>query len=279
MKVRIGVGAGADSGDPEWLDGLVAGLEARGFDSLWLSEVLTAPMADPLVGLAFAAARVRRLKLGTTMVLPGRNPVRLAKQLATLDRLSGGRLLVTFVVGLNRPAELRALGVDGARRSAQLDELMPLLRRLWSEDHVDHAGPTWTLEDVSVHPRPVQQPLEMWLGGTAPAATERAGRLADGWLPSLCEPAAGRAISPEHFGVSIGYSREPLDPARLGRLSGSARRVDPGLVPVGLGALRTLIERYVDVGLSKFVVRPLLPPASWADELDALADAVGDLQT
>jgi alkanesulfonate monooxygenase SsuD/methylene tetrahydromethanopterin reductase-like flavin-dependent oxidoreductase (luciferase family) len=100
MKVRIGIGTGAASASPVELGAVVDAIEDLGFDSLWLSEVLTAPSVDPMVGLAWAAARRPTLKLGTTMLLPGRNVVRLAKQLAALDVLSGGRLLVTFVPGL-----------------------------------------------------------------------------------------------------------------------------------------------------------------------------------
>ncbi|HEY2562464.1 MAG TPA: LLM class flavin-dependent oxidoreductase, partial [Acidimicrobiales bacterium] len=98
MKVRIGVSVGVGAtADVGVLGQLVDDLDELDFDSLWLPEVLTAPALDPLVALAFAAAHNPRLKLGTTMLLPGRNPVRLAKELATLDMLSGGRLLVTFV--------------------------------------------------------------------------------------------------------------------------------------------------------------------------------------
>lgn len=294
MKIRVGVGAGAEVPAGAALGELVDLLEERRFDSLWLSEVLTAPVPDPLAGLAFAAGRVRHLKLGTTMVLPGRNPVRLAKQLATLDQLSEGRLLVTFVLGLNRPGELAALGVDAGDRGRQVDELLPLLRRLWAEPAVDHDGDGWHLRQVGVEPKPAQQPLEAWLGGSVRSALVRTGRLADGWLPSLCTPAecaagrlvveesaaaAGRSISPEHFGVSVGYSDAPL-PAGFERRLGSGRRpVDPAVVPVGMDALRGLLEQYIAVGFSKFVVRPVVAPARWADELDRLASAVGDLQT
>ena len=140
----------------------------------------------------------------------------------------------------------------------------------------------------------MQQPLEVWLGGTVPAALERCGRLSDGWLPSLCTPEeaaagrvviedaaakAGRSISPEHFGMSIGYARaahrsrhrahDGRAPAALGRAhaGGAARRC------------AQLIERFIAVGFSKFVVRPIAPPASWRAELETLAAAVGDLQT
>ena len=96
MKVRIGMGLGTQTlaGDGERFAGFVDALEERGFDSLWLSERLTGPAPDPLMALAVAAGRTRKLKLGTSvLVVPGRNPVVLAKELASLDRLSGGRLL------------------------------------------------------------------------------------------------------------------------------------------------------------------------------------------
>ena len=188
MKIRIGVGAGNTASTPDALAELVTGLDDLGFDSLWLSEVLTAPVLDPVVGLAWAAANNPRLKLGTTMLLPGRHVVRLAKQLASLDVLSRGRLLVTLVPGLTYPPERDAVGVDPKRRGAFIDEALPLLRRLWAGETVSHDGPAGSFRDVKLSPLPVQQPLEVWLGGTVPAALERCGRLSDGWLPSLCTP-------------------------------------------------------------------------------------------
>src|SRR4029077_5857323 len=110
MKIRIGVGAAGASSTPDALAELVTGLDDLGFDSLWLSEVLTGPVIDPVVGLAWAAASNPRVKLGTTMLLPGRNVLRLAKQLASLDVLCRGRLLVTLVPGLTYPPERGALG-------------------------------------------------------------------------------------------------------------------------------------------------------------------------
>jgi probable F420-dependent oxidoreductase len=197
MKIRIGVGTGGGFASAETLLELVAGLDALGFDSLWLSEVLTGPVVDPLIGLAWAAASNPRLKIGTTALLPGRNVLRLAKQLASLDRLSGGRLLVTLVPGLTYAPERLAIGVEPKQRGAVIDDAMPLLRRLWAGETVSHEGPAGRFHDVRLSPLPLQQPLEMWLGGTAPAALERCGRLSDGWLPSLCTPeeaASGRHV-------------------------------------------------------------------------------------
>src|SRR5207245_195949 len=179
MKIRIGVGAGGASSSPEALAELVAGLDQLGFDSLWLSEVLTGPVPDPVVGLSWAAASNPRLKLGTTMLLPGRNVVRLAKQLASLDVLCKGRLLVTLVPGLTYEPERDAIGVEPKQRGAFIDEALPLLRRLWAGETVSHDGAVGSFRDVKLSPLPVQQPLEVWLGGTAsPIARAHARGLA-----------------------------------------------------------------------------------------------------
>jgi probable F420-dependent oxidoreductase len=297
MKVRIGVGTGGAAASAEGLGGIVDAIDDLGFDSLWLSEVLTGTPLDPTVGLAWAAARRARPKLGTTMLLPGTNVVRLAKQLATLDALSEGRLLVTFVPGLTQEPESSAIGVPPKARGRAIEEAVPILRALWAGETVTHHGVVGDFDDVTLTPRPVQQPLEFWFGGIARASLERCGRLSDGWLPSLCTPdeaaegkrviddaaaGAGRTISPEHFGVSVGYARDPLAPDAIARIA-SRRRDDrhavEELVPVGPAALRALLERFLDVGFSKFVLRPLVAPTSWRAELEELADAVGDLQT
>jgi len=302
VKVRIGIGTGTSVMSGDELGHIVEDVESTGFDSLWWSDVLTVPGDDPLAAMAYAAGHGQRLKIGTTMVLPGRNPVRLAKQLATLDRLSGGRLLVTFVLGLRLAAELDAMGVRAGDRGRQLDEVLPLLRRLWTEDGVDHVGESWNLHGVTVEPKPLQHPFDVWLGGSAPGALRRVGTLGDGWLPALCTPEeaaagrrviedaaaeAGRRIDPEHFGVSIGYTRGDAPEQLLRRVA--ARRPGAGsspdttevrdLVPDGVDGLRRLIGKFLDVGFSKFVVRPVTTPTSFREELKELADGVLDLQT
>lgn len=294
MKIRIGVGVGGAAGTDEFAD-IVCEMERCGFDSLWLSEVLSTPVIDPLAGLAFAAGTVRKLKLGTTMLVPGRNPVRLAKELATIDRLSGGRLLVVLVPGLGESLELQAMGVPLRERGGWLDEVVPLLRRFWTEDAVVHHGQRFDYEGLTVRPRPFQEPLDLWLGGTAPSALRRAGRIGDGWLPSLLTPAeaaegrraieqaaadAGREVEDEHFGVSLGYARERISERQLAQIARRRPGITPEtLMPIGLDGLRQRLRELTDVGFSKFVVRPSDPPASMRDELRALAEAVLPLQT
>src|SRR5262244_4216169 len=262
MKVRIGVGAAGAAANPDALAELVESIDAFAFDSLWLSEVLTGPVIDPVVGLAWAGGIHPRVKLGTTMLLPGRNVIRLAKQLASLDVLCRGRLLVTLVPGLTYSPEREAIGVDVKRRGAVIDEALPLLRRLWAGETVSHEGAVGTLQNVRLSPLPIQQPLEVWLGGTAPAALERCGRLSDGWLPSQCTPEeaaagrvvidevaakTGRSISSEHFGMSIGYTRAPIDPA-MARTMTARRPRSVELTPIGLPAVREKLQRFIDVG-------------------------------
>lgn len=293
MKVRIGIGLGGVAGTT--LEEVVDELARLGFDSIWLPEILTAPGYDPLAALAFLAGRRPGTKLGTTMLLPGRNLVRLAKQLATVDRLSGGNLLVTFVPGLAHGPERDAVGVDVAVRSTAIEEALPVVRRLLSGETVSHDGAAGSFTDVAVSPLPAQQPLDLWLGGTAPRSLELCGRLGDGWLPARCTPRtaeagrgvidkaaerARRTISPEHFGVSIAYARRPLDELDPRVLRAPAHGPSPAeLIPVGLEALRERVLAFIGVGFSKFVVRPIEPVTSWPGELGELADALLDLQS
>ncbi len=288
MKVRFAVSPGvlADGGQfAELLDGL----EQRGFDTVWLSDVPLGRGLDPLPGLGFAAARTRRLKLGANLVPLGRNTVLLAKQLAQLDLLSTGRLLLALVPGLGDPAERAALGVGGRDRGEALERAMAELRELWAGGAVDGAR---------IDAAPLQDPLELWLGGHGPRALARAGRFADGWLGSALTPAeagaarrqieaaaaaAGRVVDPEHFGLSIPYARSEPEPEQLARLA--ARRPELGghalasLLPTGAAELRRLIADLAGEGLSKFVLRPSGAGALDAAELDWLADVVLDLQT
>ena len=297
MKIRIGISAGGEDLGPEAMVALAQGIIGTGFDSLWLPEILTRPGPDPLVGLAWVAGGCPGLKVGTTMLLPGRNLVWLAKAVATLDVLSGGHFLLTFVPGLAVGGERSAIGISSAARSEQMEDALPVLRRLWAGEVVSHEGPAGSFVDVSVSPRPAQDPFDVWLGGNIPAALDRCGRLADGWLPAFCTPADaaagkavidrvaeehGRAISPEHFGVSLAYAPDGTDLRAL-ESSPLARRARgrplDEIIPVGRGSLRSKLEQFLDVGFSKFVVRPMAPPGEWQGELEQLADAVGDLQT
>jgi probable F420-dependent oxidoreductase len=295
MKIRFAVGPHAGFLSGAEMIAFAEAVETAGFDGLWLSDLPVASVLDPLLGLALAAGRTQRLHLGANLVPLGRNPFLLAKALAQLDQLSGGRLLLSFVTGLGQPGERHALGLDGARRGDVLEEVLGLMRSWWAGKAVDHRSERWTFDHLSAPAQPLQDPLEVWLGGRGPQALDRVGRIADGWLgaqltPVEADPArrtiqeaahrAGREVDPEHFGMSIPYARVAPDAALLAPLSARRPGVDPlAFVPVGRSGLRALIERYIDAGLSKFVVRPLSPVDSWATEAAWLGDAVLDLQT
>lgn len=300
MKVRIGFGLGTRSRyHDERLGVLVDALERLRFDSLWLSERIGSDAPDPVVGMAYAAGRTTRLKFGTSvLVLPGRNPALLAKELATLDQLSGGRLLPAFGLGAVDPHEQQAFGVDRSERAAWFDEALPLVRRFWTEEAVTHHGDRFRYDAVRVLPKPRQSPPDVWLGGLAPSELRRVGRLGDGWLPSFVTPADvergrvavedaaaqhDRAMDPEHWGVLVPYALTGVPEVFLAAMA--KRRPDlpdPSvLVPVGFDALGKDLQRFVDVGFSKFVVIPLEEPAG--DDVEAhlaeLAAAVLGMQT
>ena len=298
MKIRIGYGLGVNSltNDEERYGHFVDELERLRFDSLWVSERISGHSSDPVVAMAFCAGRTRKLKFGmSVMVLPGRNPVLVAKQLASLDRLSGGRMLPAFGLGAPNLAEWGAFAVQRKERAAIFDEALPLLRRLWTEESVTHHGRFYDFEDIRVLPRPVQSPPDVWLGGAAPSELRRVGRLADGWLPSFTTPAeveAGmatieqvaaehdRAIDPEHYGVLIPYATGPLPDAYAASLRARRPDLDPTEVaPSGIEAIRATIQRFIDVGASKFVLIPVTEPADWTAELEQLAAELLPMQT
>jgi probable F420-dependent oxidoreductase len=299
VKIRIGFGLGVRTlVNDERFGQAVDALEQLHFDSLWVSERIGGESPDPVVAMAYAAGRTTKLKFGTAvMVLPGRNPVLVAKELASLDRLSGGRLLPAFGLGVADPHEQQAFGVARGERAAWFDEALPLIRRLWLEDAVDHDGTRFHFEGLRVLPKPKQQPPDIWLGGIAPSELRRVGRLADGWLPSFVLPddvasgrkvveetaaAHDRAIDPEHYGVLIPYALGAVPDAVLTALGKRrADLADPSvLVPNGIAALRDRIEAFVDVDFSKFVVLPIAEPDPDAlpDHLAWLADELLDLQ-
>ncbi|MEM9563476.1 MAG: LLM class flavin-dependent oxidoreductase [Actinomycetota bacterium] len=291
MKVRIGVAAGARvAEDPAALFTLVDALEDLGYDSLWVPDVVTTPTLDPIAALAAAAGRRPKLKLGTHLIVPGRNPVLLARQLASLDRLSGGRLLLMAVIGLRRPDELAAQGVDAGDRTTMLEESLEVMRALWRGERVTFAGRHVCVDDVALGIRPVQDPLEVWLGGMVPAALRRCGRLGEGWMPGLCTPAeaerarltieaeaelAGRRIDAEHFGVNLTFVTGTIDD-RV-RAAIAARRTDlaaEDVVAVGPAGLADRVKAFLDVGFSKFVIRPTVEPASWTDAVESVSEVL-----
>jgi probable F420-dependent oxidoreductase len=181
--------------EPEAAARIATLAERLGYDSLWAGEHVVVPsprvdpspmepeepILDPLIALAHVAAHTERIKLGTgVIILPQRNPLVLAKQVASLDVLSGGRLIVGIGVAYLEP-EMRAIGVPMEGRGARADEYLAAMRALWEEEAPSFHGRYVNFEAVDAHPRPVQRPLPVVVGGHTRAAHRRAARSADGW--------------------------------------------------------------------------------------------------
>ncbi len=296
MKIRFAVSTGIYGSDLRAFGEEVRRIETLGFDTVWLSDIPLGPTLDPIVGLSFAAAATSTLKLGANLVPIGRNPVTLAKSLAEIDQLSAGRLLLSFVVGLDQPGERQALGIGaGANRGRLMEEILPLLRAWWAGDSVTYQSERYQFTEVASPQPSWQQPLEVWFGGSGPVALARTGRLADGWLGSAMSPPesavareriekaaaeAGRVIDPEHFGLSIPYTPTEPDQRSIELLRSRRPDADVGdMLPVGPDRLRSLLIRHIDAGLSKFVVRPVGADGNRGAALDELADILLPLQS
>ena len=292
MKVRIGVSLGP-AGTPEGFAAAVDLLEQARVDSLWLPEVVYSPVVEPFTGMAFALSRTQRLKVGTGIsVLPGRHPVLVAKQLASLAGLAPARVLPVFGLQPAQAAERVLFPVPEGRRAAVFDESLTLLRLLLTSETVSFEGEFFTVSGASIGPLPAK-PLDIWLGGSAPGGLRRVGRLADGWLGSLLTPSeagaavatiqeaaadAGRVVDPDHFGLSVPVALDGVPDALLASIRRRRPDADPAtLIPSGWAGAGRLIEQYIEAGLSKFVIRPASPPPGPASFAPFVADFVREL--
>jgi probable F420-dependent oxidoreductase len=194
MKFGFGAPLAGAWATPESLGRFAANAEHLGYDSLWTFQRLLVPVEpeadpvyrsvlDPLLALTFAAAHTSRIRLGVALInLPFVSPVHLAKQAATLDVLSHGRLDLGLGIGWS-PVEFTATGASTARRGARTEEYVAVLRTLWADDVSRFDGEFYTVPPSRMAPKPVQRPgPPILLGGVAETALKRAGRLASGWM-------------------------------------------------------------------------------------------------
>src|SRR5262249_27133888 len=202
--------------------------------------------------------------------------VLVARQCATIDFLSNGRLLPAFGIGSPLGPEWTTLNLDTKTRGRKTDEGLEVIRRLWSEDKVDFEGVHYKLSGASISPKPVQPDLPMWIGGSSEAAIRRTARIGTGWQagPETPEQAVkvvaaikaacveeGRAIDDDHYGAGIPFRFGRPDDPSLGRLF-DAYRKRTGRDPLNyfaIGDASAILERiaaYVDAGISKFILRP-----------------------
>lgn len=206
MEVGVILPSAGPKCSPENIVAVARWAEELGYGSLWLTDHVALPLAceshypyrshgrwdyppetpwlDPLLALAWAGAAAPSLKLGTSvLVAPLRHPVLLAKQVATLDYLSGGRAILGIGAGW-MAEEFRTMGVGFADRGRRLDELVAVMRACWSGEAVEHAGEHYQLGGFKMHPRPAQGSIPIIWGGHSDAAIRRVARLGDGWHPT-----------------------------------------------------------------------------------------------
>jgi probable F420-dependent oxidoreductase len=290
MTVAIGLGlmefpfSGA-AGYWRWVDLC----EAGGVDSLWQTDRLVsrAPMLECMTAMAALAGRTRRIKFGMNVVsLAFRDPVLLAKQCATIDVLSEGRLLPAFGIGSPLAPEWTALGLDTRTRGRKTDEALEIVGRLWREDSVDFQGAHFRLSRASISPKPVQANLPMWIGGSSAAAIRRTARIGTGWLGGGETPdqaalmvaairaavgECGRMIDADHYGASFPFHfGRATDPGVQRAMD--AYRARSGRDPLAyfvVGDAEAIVARigeYVLAGAPKLILRPV---ASGDEEVQA----------
>ena len=262
--------------EPDHLAATAKAAEEAGFDSVWAGEHVIlpdpqeppSPMApqdpslDPLLALAWAAAATSTIRLATgIIILPQRNPVVLAKELATLDVLSGGRVTFGIGVGYLEP-EFRAIGSNYADRGAVTDEFLDAMGHLWYDEHPEYHGRFAEFDGVDAHPRPAQSPIPIVVGGRSAPAYRRALSRGHGWF--------GFGMTPEHVATS------------LEGLAEAAKRVER---PASLGPLEITVTprgrltpesvaAFADLGVHRLVPVPPPTPEGAAATIEAAAAAV-----
>ncbi|MGH9027890.1 MAG: TIGR03619 family F420-dependent LLM class oxidoreductase [Acidimicrobiia bacterium] len=264
---------------PAALGNAARAAEQAGFESVWTGEHVVvpdpqappSPMApedpalDPLLGLAWAAAATTTLRLATGIViLPQRNPVVLAKQVASLDVLSGGRVTFGIGVGYLEP-EFRAVGANFDERGAVTDDFLSAMERLWYDEQPEFHGRHADFAGVNAYPRPVQQPIPSVIGGSSAPARRRAVTRGHGWY--------GFRVPPEHAGAEVAALAATATrverPAALGELEISI--TPPGrLTPEAAAA-------YAEAGVDRLVTAPPPEPDGVAKAIEATLAATTGL--
>jgi probable F420-dependent oxidoreductase len=282
MGVRIGLGlADFPFSDAKAFWRWIRLCEDGGVDSIWQSDRLIAaqPVLDCMSVMAALTGATERLKFGMNVLALGfREPLLVARECATIDFLSGGRLLPAFGIGSLAAPDWAAMGRQSQGVGARVDEALDIIARLWRGETVSAEGPNIRMEGARLAPLPVQQPLPLWIGGSGPAAIRRTARIGTGWLAGLQGPTqvartveairtaaleAGRAIDPDHFGAGFSYRFGAKDDAVVERRRTAFRKAFPNSNPDDLivagGAVDVVgrMRDYEAAGVTKFVLRPI----------------------
>jgi alkanesulfonate monooxygenase SsuD/methylene tetrahydromethanopterin reductase-like flavin-dependent oxidoreductase (luciferase family) len=290
-KIRAGLGLATFPFDaPRELFAFAERCERWGVDSLWQTDRLQGSegQLEALATMAALAGCTERIKFGMNAVVASlRDPLVLAKQCATIDFLSRGRLLPVFGVGVDADPVWKATGRDPRERGRRADEALAIAQALWRGEEVHREGRFFRYAGARIAPLPVQQPLPCWIGGSSPAAIRRTAQLGTGWLGGLAPPeevarviaairaelaAAGRTIDADHYGATL-PCRVGAPDAALGERIGRARA---GLVVTGSpGEIVARARAYLSAGASKLVLIPLARGTrDFSDQAERLVDEV-----
>ena len=257
--------------------------EAGEIDSIWQSDRLVTengrPMLECMSAMAALAGATRRLKFGMFVASAGlRDPLLLARQCATIDMLSEGRLLPAFGVGNATSADWQATCTETRGRGRRTDEALDIIAALWRGESVTFCGEFHRYREATISPLPAQAHIPLWIGGSSPAAIRRTARIGTGWVGGSETPAEaarvvdgikracqaiGREIESDHYGGGFSYrfgdEDDEIVRREIERYAASARARDPrdSMVIGGRGAILERIREFVDAGVTKFVLRPL----------------------
>ena len=283
MSIRVGLGLPAlhfSSSQTlwKWVDECENSLA----DSIWQNDRLISqePFIESLSFMAALAGRTERIKFGMNVVVaPLRDPLVLAKQCASIDYLSNGRLLPAFGVGNAKALEFTRTDNKISHRGKWTNEVLDFLSKIWATDNVTYKGNFINYENITIEPKPVQNPLPIWIGGSSDAAIERTIKYGTGWISGVQSPKQvkpvvekirqkalqyGKTIDEDHYGAGFSYRigewNEPIVQNAAKHFSRRFPNNDPKeFIAVGKESdIQTRINEYIEVGISKFVLRPLV---------------------
>ena len=252
----------------------------EGVDSIWQTDRLVSrePFLECMSAMATLAGATKKVKFGMNVASLGiRDPLITAKECATIDYLSNGRLLPAFGLGSNRSRDWIASGRATKARGQRMNEALEIMTRLWSEEKVTFEGKHFQYTDATISPRPVQNPLPCWIGGSARAAVERTVNYGNGWQASFQSPEEagkvvadimqyakeqGKHIDPDHMGIGFGVRFGSWDDPIVQQAASafekrSGRDPKTGMAVGDAEDILEMIWSYIPHGISKFILRPL----------------------